>query len=35
MLQEGDVAQNQTEKVSGHELQNDPVNPGKKICNSL
>ena len=28
----GDVAQNQTEKVSGHELQNDPVNPGKKIC---
>ncbi len=28
----GDVAQNQTEKVSGYELQNDPVNPGKKIC---
>ncbi len=28
----GDVAQNQEEKVSGHELQNDPVNPGKKIC---
>ena len=28
----GDVAQNQKEKVSGHELQNDPVNPGKKIC---
>ncbi len=28
----GDVAQNQTEKVSGYELQKDPVNPGKKIC---
>ena len=28
----GDVAQNQKEKVSGHELQKDPVNPGKKIC---
>ena len=28
----GDVAQNQTEKVSGHELQKDPLNPGKKIC---
>ena len=28
----GDIAQNQTEKVSGHELQKDPVNPGKKIC---
>ena len=28
----GDVAQNQTEKVSGYELQKDPLNPGKKIC---
>ena len=28
----GDVAQNQEEKVSGYELQNDPVNPGKQIC---
>ena len=28
----GDVAQNQKEKVSGFELQKDPVNPGKKIC---
>ena len=28
----GDVAQNQTEKVSGFELQPDPVNPGRKIC---
>ena len=28
----GDVAQNQTEKVSGHELQKDPLNPGKQIC---
>ncbi len=28
----GDVAQNQTEKVSGYELQKDPVNPSKKIC---
>ena len=28
----GDVAQNQKEKVSGYELQKDPVNPGKKIC---
>ena len=28
----GDVAQNQKEKVSGHELQKDPLNPGKKIC---
>jgi len=28
----GDVAQNQKEKVSGYELQNDPLNPGKQIC---
>ena len=28
----GDVAQNQKEKVSGHELQKDPLNPGKQIC---
>ena len=28
----GDVAQNQQEKVSGYELQNDPINPGKQIC---
>ena len=28
----GDIAQNQTEKVSGHELQKDPLNPGKQIC---
>ena len=28
----GDVAQNQKEKVSGFELQPDPVNPGRKIC---
>ena len=28
----GDIAQNQTEKVSGHELQKDPTRPGKKIC---
>ena len=28
----GDVAQNQKEKVSGYELQNDPVNPGQQIC---
>ena len=28
----GDVAQNQEEKVSGYELQNDPLNPGKQIC---
>ena len=28
----GDVAQNQKEKVSGYELQPDPVNPGKEIC---
>jgi hypothetical protein len=28
----GDVAQNQKEKVSGHELQKDPINPAKKIC---
>ena len=28
----GDVAQNQEEQVSGYELQNDPVNPGKQIC---
>ena len=28
----GDVAQNQKEKVSGHELQKDPLNPGRKIC---
>ena len=29
----GDVAQNQTEKVSGYELQIDPKNPdGEKIC---
>ena len=28
----GDIAQNQKEKVSGFELQPDPVNPGKKIC---
>ena len=28
----GDVAQSQEEKVSGYELQPDPVNPGKKIC---
>ena len=32
----GDVAQNQTEKVSGFELQVDPRNPdGVKICVSL
>ena len=28
----GDVAQSQNEKVSGYELQPDPVNPGRKIC---
>ena len=28
----GDIAQNQTEKVSGFELQADPANPGRKIC---
>ena len=28
----GDIAQNQKEKVSGFELQPDPVNPGRKIC---
>ena len=28
----GDIAQNQTEKVSGFELQPDPANQGKKIC---
>ena len=28
----GDIAQNQTEKVSGFELQPDPVSPGRKIC---
>ena len=28
----GDIAQHQKEKVSGFELQPDPVNPGKKIC---
>ena len=28
----GDVAQNQKEKVSGFELQPDPVNQGRKIC---
>ena len=28
----GDVAQNQKEKVSGHELQKDPTRPGKKVC---
>ena len=32
----GDVAQNQTEKVSGFELQRDPRNPdGVKICVTL
>ena len=32
----GDVAQNQTEKVSGFELQRDPKNPdGVKICVTL
>ena len=32
----GDVAQNQTEKVSGFELQTDPRNPdGVKICVTL
>ena len=32
----GDVAQNQKEKVSGFELQRDPVNPdGAKICVTL
>ena len=32
----GDVAQNQTEKVSGFELQRDPRNPdGAKICVTL
>ena len=32
----GDVAQNQTEKVSGFELQRDPRNPdGEKICVTL
>ena len=28
----GDIAQNQKEKVSGFELQPDPVNQGRKIC---
>ncbi len=28
----GGIAQNQTEKVSGFELQPDPANQGKKIC---
>ena len=28
----GDVAQNQKEKVSGYELQKDPMNPKKEIC---
>ena len=28
----GDIAQNQKEKVSGFELQKDPVNPTKEIC---
>jgi hypothetical protein len=28
----GDIAQNQTEKVSGFELQPDPINQGRKIC---
>ena len=31
----GDIAQNQKEKVSGFELQPDPVNPGRKICITL
>ena len=32
----GDIAQNQTEKVSGFELQIDPKNPdGEKICVTL
>ena len=31
----GDIAQNQTEKVSGFELQPDPVNQGRKICVTL
>ena len=34
-LRIGDVAQNQKEKVSGYELQPDPVNQGKKICITL
>jgi len=34
-LRIGDVAQNQKEKVSGYELQPDPVNPGRKICITL
>ena len=29
---EGTLGPNEKEKVSGYELQPDPVNPGKKIC---
>ena len=28
----GTLGPNEKEKVSGYELQPDPVNPGKKIC---
>jgi len=34
-LRIGDVSQSQKEKVSGYELQPDPVNPGRKICITL